>query len=104
MTDLRQVEYVKSQLETAIDYLQEIADSNEYQSLKPLVLAKTGGLELEDILMQVNRFSKGVDDLDAIALEGTDTDADETERQESLKYWEGNNSVVADSVAINNDV
>lgn len=83
MTDLRQIEFVKSQLETAIDALQEIKDSDEYQALKALIVEKTGGLELEDVLNHANQFSRGLDDLEASALgeeettEGGDINTDE---------------------------
>lgn len=92
MTDLRQIEFVKSQIDIAVDALQEINDSPEYQALKESIIAKTGGLELEDVLRDAQRFSRGVDDYEAIALgeEETredETDTDEAERKESLRYW-----------------
>jgi hypothetical protein len=103
--DLRHIEFVKSQLETAIDALQEIKDSDEYQALKDLIVEKTGGLELEDVLNHANRFSQGLDDLEAVALaeeeteDGNDinTDEDEEEREESLRYWAEGNSTDGNS-------
>lgn len=73
LTDLRQIEWLKSQLETAIDALDTIKDSPEYVALKDLIVKQTGGLELEDVLKDANRFSKGVDDLEAIALQEEET-------------------------------
>lgn len=77
MTDLRQIEFVKSQLETAIDALQEIKDSEKYEALKALIIEKTGGLELEDVLNHANQFSRGLDDLEASALSEEETTEDE---------------------------
>jgi hypothetical protein len=64
MADLRQIEWIKQRLETALDALQDISQSSEYDDLKALIVEKTGGLELEDVIMDANRFSKGVDDLE----------------------------------------
>lgn len=77
MTDLRQIEWIKQRLETAIDTLQEIGESSEYNALKTSIVAKTGGLVLEDVIREANRFSKGVNDLETQA-EGEE----ETEREE----------------------
>ncbi len=74
MTDLRQIESAKAQLETALDALQELAESSEYEALKELIVKHTGGLELEDVLRDARRFSKGVDDLEAMAMEETETE------------------------------
>lgn len=79
MTDLRQIEWIKQRLETAIDTLQEIGESSEYEALKALIVEKTGGLELEDVLQDANRFRKGVDDLETQA-EGEE----EAEKEEEI--------------------
>jgi hypothetical protein len=47
--------------------LQDINQSSEYDDLKALIVEKTGGLELEDVIMDANCFSKGVDDLETQA-------------------------------------
>lgn len=67
MTDLRQIEWIKQRLQTALNTLEEIGDSSEYQALKALIVKKTGGQELEDLIDDANRFSEGVDDLEAQA-------------------------------------
>lgn len=77
MTDLRQIEWIKQRLETVIDALEEIGESSEYNALKALIVAKTGGLELEDVIRNASRFSKGVDDIETQAEEQEETEGQE---------------------------
>lgn len=74
MTDLRQIEWIKQRLETALDVLEETRESPEYNALKAFIVAKTGGLELEDVVRDANRFNKGVDDLKKQAEEEDETE------------------------------
>lgn len=73
LTDLRQIESAKAQFETALDVLEDFAESPEYEALKELIVKHTGGLELEDVLMDARRFSKGLDDLEATAMTENET-------------------------------
>jgi hypothetical protein len=42
MTDLRQIEWIKQRLQTALATLEEISDSSEYQALKALTVEEPG--------------------------------------------------------------
>lgn len=74
LTDLRQIESAKTQLETALDVLEGFVESSEYKALKELIVKRTRGLELEDVLMDARRFSEGLDDLEVIAMGETETE------------------------------
>lgn len=42
MTDLRQIEWIKQRLETAIGALEETGESFEYNALKAFIVERTG--------------------------------------------------------------
>src|SRR4028119_2309171 len=84
VTDLRQMEWIKQRLEIALDALEDRSQSSEYDDLKALIVEKTGGLELEDVIMDANRFSKGVDDLEMQAQGEEETEEEETDGDQDI--------------------